>query len=765
VDNDASLTGGTIQVQASKDGGTNWLNLGSAYTIVVGDLNTNKTRSFTDTEFEGLSGFAEGNIWNFRAIITDIAGNVTNGTQSGTSITVDQIAPTATLVSATADNVINIAEKAAGFNVVAQSNEATGTLYVVDVTTNPTNTYSNIGTNGFATATVTAANTNTNVAVSANNSNIITGSTYKVYTMDAAGNLSAASTGSFTTDLVAPTITSITSTTADGLYGIGSDINFTMNLDEAAIFTANSGNLSLPMALDAGTGNAIRNTDAASSTSLSLTYTVANGHSAADLTHGAGPAVLNGGATWTDAAGNPVVLTLPNPNTFKSAKAIQIDGVPPTFTVAYHLNSVTGPALGVNPTIGIGSNYYIKIIASEELTSAPTISISGLDNVTSPNNNVSNANTLVHVANTQFSYNRVVVETNDNGTDELITITGTDLAGNTATNAVPTNAYDAVAAASGYQAKVDGKRPQPVITLAVPVDYNDGTNDWTNNNPILATVNYGETVQNVTNSVISVTNGTKSNFVNNANTTFTVDVTPSLTIQGTLVTVSVPEGNIINQIKDAGGNFAYGATKSIKYDATAPTTTDNVPSGWQNSNITITFTPDDATGSGVSKVYYTTNGSNPTTSSSFVTSPYQITISTDGIYTIKYYAVDNVGNAEAVKTATNQAQLDKTAPTIAANTITAPTSSTKWNGGNHNITWTTTNITDATSGLATNPISLYYSTNASGPSPTWTLIADNLSNSGSYTWNVPTDINSTDVKVRIDAVDSAGNVASQVSPT
>lgn len=764
VDNDGSLTGGTIQVQASKDGGTNWLNLGSAYTIVGGDLNTNKTLSFTDAVFEGLSGFAEGNVWNFRAVITDIAGNVTNGGQSGTSITVDQTAPTATLVSATPDNVINIAEKAAGFNVVAQSNEATGTLYVVDVTTNPTNTYSNIGTNGFATATVSAANTNINVAVSAANANIITGSTYKVYTMDAAGNLSAASTGSFTTDLVAPTITSITSTTTDGLYGIGSDINFTINLDEAATFTANSGNLSLPMALDAGAGNAIRNTDAASSTTLSLTYTVANGHSAADLTHGAGPAVLNGGATWTDAAGNPVVLTLPDANTFKSARAIQIDGVPPTFTVEYHLNSVTGPSLGVNPTIGIGNNYYIKITASEELTSAPTISIAGLDSVTSTNNNVTNASTFVHVANTQFSYNRVVVETNDNGTDELITITGTDLAGNTATNAIPTNAYTAVAAASGYQAKVDGKRPEPVITLAV-VDYNDGTNDWTNNNPIAATVNYGEPVQNVTNTVISVTNGTKSNFVNTANTTFTVDVTPSPTTQGTLVTVSVPEGNISNQIKDAGGNFAYGATKSIKYDGTAPTTTDNVPSGWQNSNITITFTPDDASGSGAAKVYYTTDGTTPTTSSSYVTSTYQFTISTDGTYTIKYFAVDKVENAETVKTATNQAKLDKTAPTIAANTITAPTSATKWNGGNHNITWTTTNITDATSGLTTTPISLYYSTNASDPSPTWTLIADNLSNSGSYTWDVPNTINSTDVQVRIDAVDNAGNVASQVSQT
>lgn len=758
VDNDASLTNGTIKLFASKDNFSTQQQLGSTYTIAA--INTNYTFNIPAATFEALTGFGEGDVWKFRAVITDAAGNATTGTQSATSITVDQVAPTATLVSATADNVINIAEKAAGFNVVAQSNEATGTLYVVDVTTNPTSTYANIGTHGFANNPVNQANTDINVAVSGNNTNIITGSTYKVYARDAAGNLSAPSTVSFTTDLVAPTITSITSTTNNGLYGINSPINFTLNLDEAAVFTANGGNISLPMALDQGTGNAVRSTDAASDTSLSLTYTVANGQAANDLTHGAGPAVLNGGATWTDAAGNPVVLTLPNPNTFQTAKAIVIDGIPPTFTVAYHLNSVTGPALGVNPTIGIGTNYYIKITASEELQSNPTISIGGLA-AGPPTNNVTNANTFTHIANTVFSYNRQVVETNDNGVDELITITGTDLAGNTATNAVPTNAYDAVAAASGYQAKVDGKRPTPVITLAT-IDYSSGGVDWTNDNPISVNINYGETVQNVTNSVVSVTNGTKSNFVNNANTIFTLDVTP--TSNGT-VTVSVPEGDGTNQIKDAGGNYAYGATKSINYDGTAPTTTDNVPSAWQTSPFTIIFSPNDGTGSGVAKVYYTTDGTNPDQTSNFVTSPYQLTINTDGQYPIKYRAEDNVGNLEVVKTALNDLKIDQTNPVIQTNTITAPTNVTIWNSGNHNITWTAANITDATSGLATNPISLYYTTNASDPNPTWTLIASGLANNGSYTWNVPNSINSTDVKVRIDAVDVAGNIASQPSQT
>ena len=90
-------------------------------------------------------------------------------------------------------------------------------------------------------------------------------------------------------------------------------------------------------------------------------------------------------------------------------------------------------------------------------------------------------------------------------------------------------------------------------------------------------------------------------------------------------------------------------------DTTPPTTIDNVPSAWQTSATTITLTCDDGSGSGCSKVYYTTDGSTPTTGSSYVDagSSWQFTVSSAGTYTIKYFGVDNVGNTESVKTAAN----------------------------------------------------------------------------------------------------------------
>ena len=120
----------------------------------------------------------------------------------------------------------------------------------------------------------------------------------------------------------------------------------------------------------------------------------------------------------------------------------------------------------------------------------------------------------------------------------------------------------------------------------------------------------------------------------------------------------------------AGSNYniIYNSADLTIIDAIAPVTTDNVPAGWQNLDITVILTCDDTAGgnSGCLKVYYTTNNADPTTLSNFVdvANNWQFTISTDGEYTIKYRGEDVANNLEVVKTASNILQLDKTAPTI-----------------------------------------------------------------------------------------------------
>ena len=94
LDNDATLTDGTLQIMASVDGDP-YENLGTAHTILVGELNANKTLSFNAATFEALSsGLAHLEVITFTAIITDKSANATTGTESATTITFDETPPT-----------------------------------------------------------------------------------------------------------------------------------------------------------------------------------------------------------------------------------------------------------------------------------------------------------------------------------------------------------------------------------------------------------------------------------------------------------------------------------------------------------------------------------------------------------------------------------------------------------------------------------------------------------------------------------------------
>ncbi len=108
-------------------------------------------------------------------------------------------------------------------------------------------------------------------------------------------------------------------------------------------------------------------------------------------------------------------------------------------------------------------------------------------------------------------------------------------------------------------------------------------------------------------------------------------------------------GNQTVTAHDRAGNTA-DSSFTVREDVTAPSTTDDtstIGSSWKTAPVTVTLTPSDAR-SGVAATYYTTDGSVPTTSSSEGTS---IDLTADGVYTIRYFSVDNVGNVEPVRTA------------------------------------------------------------------------------------------------------------------
>ncbi len=130
--------------------------------------------------------------------------DISGGYTGGESYTFDHTSPTATIVAGTTaggDALVSAAEKAAGFNVVAISSEATGTLYVVPSGTG--NTIGAITGAAIGSAASAGAATNTTIAILPNNIGVTNGTEYKVYAVDVAGNISAISGVAFTAALAA----------------------------------------------------------------------------------------------------------------------------------------------------------------------------------------------------------------------------------------------------------------------------------------------------------------------------------------------------------------------------------------------------------------------------------------------------------------------------------------------------------------------------------------------------------------------------------
>jgi hypothetical protein len=146
----------------------------------------------------------------------------------------------------------------------------------------------------------------------------------------------------------------------------------------------------------------------------------------------------------------------------------------------------------------------------------------------------------------------------------------------------------------------------------------------------------------------------------------------------------------------------------FKLDRVIPVTTDNVLNvGWQISPVTVRLFPYDI-GSGIDKTYYTTNGSDPTTSSSIYDVSTGIILTATGVYTIKYFSTDKAGNTENIKSAAYQVWVDASLP---VSNYTISPSSPDGNDGWY-ITDPTIHITasDPDSGIA----AIYYRVN-SGP--------------------------------------------------
>ncbi len=114
---------------------------------------------------------------------------------------------------------------------------------------------------------------------------------------------------------------------------------------------------------------------------------------------------------------------------------------------------------------------------------------------------------------------------------------------------------------------------------------------------------------------------------------------------------------------DAVGNAEPVSTESYVIDTAAPTVSASPTGGFFRGTRSVTLACDDGTGSGcVGTIWYTTDGSEPTTASSVYSEskPPSLTATTP----LKFFSKDAVGNASAVRTETYT--LDDQSPTTTA---------------------------------------------------------------------------------------------------
>ncbi len=197
---------------------------------------------------------------------------------------------------------------------------------------------------------------------------------------------------------------------------------------------------------------------------------------------------------------------------------------------------------------------------------------------------------------------------------------------------------------------------------------------------------------------------------------------------------------------DTLGNVGTAVTTSWSTDLTAPTVTvSSAPSGVvATSSASITFTGSDTGGGSIDRFECNVDSAGYAN----CVSPLSLTSLTAGSHTVLIRAVDTAGNVSTVSTRTWI--VDTAAPVVA---VTAPMGSASaiYAGGQALvISWTATD-----SNFGATPIQLAYSTDSG---TNWTSIGSAQSNSGTYTWTIPTTIDSANVKVRVTATDSGGNV-------
>jgi uncharacterized repeat protein (TIGR02059 family) len=228
-------------------------------------------------------------------------------------------------------------------------------------------------------------------------------------------------------DSAPPGVSSVTSSTANGVYKVGDVISIQVNFSEPVIVAGGMPQLTLETGT---TDRAIDYASGSGTSALSFNYTVKAGDLSADLDYRNSSALALGGATIRDLAGNDAALMLAAPGTSGSLganKAIVVDGVAPV---------VVWGSVPANGTYGTGTSLDYVLHFSEVLMVEDTLDIPYLE--ITIGGQIRHA-AYVHGSGSNSLIFRYIVQNGDNDGDGIVLsndvrFTGSsmhDIAGNT----------------------------------------------------------------------------------------------------------------------------------------------------------------------------------------------------------------------------------------------------------------------------------------------------------------------------------------------
>jgi hypothetical protein len=139
-------------------------------------------------------------------------------------------------------------------------------------------------------------------------------------------------------------------------------------------------------------------------------------------------------------------------------------------------------------------------------------------------------------------------------------------------------------------------------------------------------------------------------------------------------------------VSDKAGNTTNADSAPVNIDRNAPSTDATAPTGWSNTDQTVTLSAKDAL-SGVKATYYALDGTAQQAGTTVV-------IGGDGVHTLEYWSVDHAGNVETHKAV--QVKVDGTPPTI-GHTQSPPANANGWNNSDVTVHFL---CDDALSGIA-----------------------------------------------------------------